>query len=594
MTMLHEIGHALGLKHSFESFLGTPVLPIAEENRRYTVMSYVPPPGTTGEAATPMLYDIAALQLLYGTNSATRAGNTVYTRSVGAPIVETIWDGGGIDLIEAATQDRAFIDLREGMFSTIGSHNLAIAYGTVIENARGGAGHDLLNGNNSANRLDGGAGINVLVGHGGADRFVYANPNAGRSSINDFIKGEDLIVLDRAAFGLSGTGSLAALGVEFVLGGASLGSGPAIIYDEPNRMIWWDADGGGGGAPVQLGDVRVIPQGPSSTVLFDQRGWNATATGDFNGDGIDDLVWRNPTTGQNILWRMGEGGGVVATGDLGTFTGWEIGALGDFNADGTADILWSNTATGRNFIWLLDDGVPMRSYFGGDIPGWTLAASADLNGDGATDLLWRNIASGENYLWLFDDGQPYSTYWLGTIPGWQIGGAGDVDGDGTDDLLWQHQTTGEAYLWLMGEGQPRASWSLGVRREWKIAGLGDFDGNGTEDILWHHASGQHTIWRMTGGRPNGEQAVTTFAFEEAAGIGDYTGDGIADIVTDNLHGRFRMIDVGQTTLRPEDFVIGNKDDDMVAAGSGSYDISMGGGFVNGWLINVEDPVVTIG
>jgi hypothetical protein len=33
---------------------------------------------------------------------------------------------------------------------------------------------------------------------------------------------------------------------------------------------------------------------------------------------------------------------------------------------------------------------------------------------------------------------------------------------------------------------------------------------------------------------------------------------------------------------------------MVAAGSGSYDISMGGSFVNGWLINVEDPVLPVG
>jgi hypothetical protein len=183
MTMLHEIGHAVGLKHSFDSSWGA-VLPYDEENRRFTVMSYTRNPLASVEPGTLMLYDIAALQQLYGANYDTRSGDTVYSWASGAATVETIWDGGGRDRIDASNQTASVtIDLRDGNFSSIGAYadDIAIAYGAVIEDAVGGAGADLLVGNAVANELDGGAGDDVIFA-GAGDDVITAS--AGADQIN--------------------------------------------------------------------------------------------------------------------------------------------------------------------------------------------------------------------------------------------------------------------------------------------------------------------------------------------------------------------------------------------------------------------------
>jgi serralysin len=545
MTMLHEIGHAVGLKHSFDASYG-PVLPAGEESRRFTVMSYSRNPLANIEPATLMLYDIAALQYLYGANYSTRAGNTVYSWANGVRTLETLWDGGGTDEIDASNQTGAVtIDLREGAFSSIGgfASNVAVAFGAVIENGRGGSAADFLIGNDTANRLNGGLGADSLTGGGGVDRFVLANPGVGIDWVTDFNSSEDLLVLDRAAFGLAGAGSLAALGISFVTSGSPLSAAPTLVYDTTTGLVSWDADGSGASGSIGLVNVTMAASQMRSGALITLPGWKLAASGDFNDDGTDDLVWRNLASGQNVLWTM-DNGQHVGTGDLGTFTGWEIGALGDFDADGTADILWSNTASGQNFVWLLDGGQPRETFFGGNIPGWALAASADLNGDGMTDLLWRNVASGQNYLWLMDHGQPYSTYWLGTIPGWQIGGSGDLNGDGTDDLLWRNSATGEAYLWLMQDGQPGYSWSLGSLSGWELVATADFNGDATDDLLWRNGTtGQQSIWRMAGGQRVSEQAVPIGAGLPVVGAADYTGDGTADMVARDGNATFSLIDI---------------------------------------------------
>ena len=87
------------------------------------------------------------------------------------------------------------LDLAADAFSTVaatGSNNLAIAFGTVIEDAIGSAYDGRIVGNDAANRLSGGGGDDVLTGRGGADTFVFAD-NWGDDTITDFVRGEDLL-----------------------------------------------------------------------------------------------------------------------------------------------------------------------------------------------------------------------------------------------------------------------------------------------------------------------------------------------------------------------------------------------------------------
>jgi serralysin len=114
-ALLHEIGHAIGLKHPFE---GAVMLPAGEDDLAHTLMTYAPPPnfGVVTVSGTPDSYrwtvaslypsgpmpdDIAAAQFLYGANLATNAGDTHYAWAPGERFLQTIWDGGGIDTIDA-------------------------------------------------------------------------------------------------------------------------------------------------------------------------------------------------------------------------------------------------------------------------------------------------------------------------------------------------------------------------------------------------------------------------------------------------------------------------------------------------------------
>lgn len=185
LTLVHEIGHALGLDHSFESGAGDPYyLSGAKDTTQYSVMSYTDYAKAQIYASAPMLYDIAAIQYLYGANMSTAAGNNSYSFSASVEQFRCIWDAGGIDTFNAANQTRSVtIDLRAGGFSSIGVRsdgtaaqgNISIAFGATIEHANGGSGNDKIVGNGAANRLNGGKGADTLTGLAGNDVYVVDN-----------------------------------------------------------------------------------------------------------------------------------------------------------------------------------------------------------------------------------------------------------------------------------------------------------------------------------------------------------------------------------------------------------------------------------
>ncbi len=194
MAILHEIGHSLGLDHGGNYNGGSPAYGntstgwlYTQDSHQYTIMSYFNASNTGANwggkyAQTPMVYDILAIQQMYGADYTTRAGNTIYgfNSNTGnslydfsqntSPIL-TIWDGNGIDTIDLSGWSSASVlTLSAGSYSSVNgmTKNLAIAYDVDIENATGGSGNDTITGNDLGN---------VLIGNGGADTINGAGGN---------------------------------------------------------------------------------------------------------------------------------------------------------------------------------------------------------------------------------------------------------------------------------------------------------------------------------------------------------------------------------------------------------------------------------
>jgi hypothetical protein len=215
---IHEVGHALGLSHPANYNIGGTGTYTAyardavfyEDSEQYTVMSYFNANVTHGfmgsaNSATPLLYDIAAIQRLYGANMTTRTGDNIYGFNATAgqafsitgadhQVNFSIWDAGGRDVLDFSGYDETqWINLNEEAFSSVGGlrNNVSIASDVTIEVAYGGSGADsilgsaaanLLRGNAGADSLDGGAGSDVL--EGGAGNDLYLNVT-GADQINE-------------------------------------------------------------------------------------------------------------------------------------------------------------------------------------------------------------------------------------------------------------------------------------------------------------------------------------------------------------------------------------------------------------------------
>lgn len=272
---------------------------------------------------------------------------------------------------------------------------------------------------------------------------------------------------------------------------------------------------------------------------------------DFNGDGVSDILWRNTSTGQNLIWRSGNNSTQQAVSSVGG-QAWRVVGAGDFNGDGTSDILWRNTSTGANAIWLAANNATQRTIAPVAGQAWAVAGVGDFNGDGVSDILWRNATTGANTIWLSGNNATQRTIAPVGNKAWTIVGVGDFNGDGLADILWRNTSTGANTIWLSGSNTTQVTMAAAALA-WKPVGVGDFNGDGRSDIFWRNSStGQNLIWLS--GNSATQQAVTTVASQtwQVAGIGDFNGDGVSDVLWRNRSTAANAIWLGanNNTQRP--------------------------------------------
>ncbi len=178
-ALMHEIGHALGLKHPFEE---VPVLPSSEDSYVWTVMSYHFDPVAYVLQYRPL--DLAALHYLYGVNPSARPGDDIYVFNENSS--NLIWDGNGKDTIDASSSSsQVTINLTPGHWGFKGAQKaqtitsagqITVNFGSVIETLIGSSFDDHLSGNEEANTLRGGRGNDTIDGNRGVDTVLLNGP----------------------------------------------------------------------------------------------------------------------------------------------------------------------------------------------------------------------------------------------------------------------------------------------------------------------------------------------------------------------------------------------------------------------------------
>jgi hypothetical protein len=383
----------------------------------------------------------------------------------------------------------------------------------------GNAGNDTLDGGPGNDILSGGSGIDTLIGGTGADTFSNTIAGLNGDTITDLSVGDKIVFTDASLAGFSY--SIVGNTLNYTGGSLTLTNVPA------GRIVVSVAAGGG----VQLS-------------VFD------VAHNDFNGDGRSDVLWRADDGTMRDWLAQSDGSfvGNIAHFNVNPGLSWHVAGTGDFNGDGRVDILWRNDdGTMRDWLAQSDGSfVGNIAHFNVN-PGlsWHVAGTGDFNGDGRTDILWRND-DGTMRDWLAQSDGSF----VGNIahfnvnPGlsWHVAGTGDFNGDGLTDVFWQNDS-GLVTEWLGQSDGNFVGHPLNVNpgTSWHVVGTGDFNGDGRDDILWRNDSGTMRDWIA---QSDGTFVGNVAHFDanpgsdwHVIGIGDYNGDIADDLLLQNTDGQ---------------------------------------------------------
>src|SRR6266545_3554224 len=254
------------------------------------------------------------------------------------------------------------------------------------------------------------AGSNAIAGLGalakaGAGMLVLADSNSYGGGTTLEAGTLDLAALQAAGSGIItfATGSQTLRIENAALAGLVFAPGATVTYDTSSHLLAVTSNG--------ITDMLTLTN-PASTHFIaasDGAGGTKVLLGaavlhDFNADGNSDVLWRQDGSGQVYVWEM-NGQQVQAEGTVAhapVTNDWHVQGTGDFNGDGDSDVLWRQDGSGQIYVWEMNgqqvqtEGAVAHAPLTTD---WHVQGVGDFNGDGNSDVLWRQDGSGQVYVW---------------------------------------------------------------------------------------------------------------------------------------------------------------------------------------------------
>lgn len=265
-------------------------------------------------------------------------------------------------------------------------------------------------------------------------------------------------------------------------------------------VLWWNETTGSVG--LYLMEDGSLPamesltlQDPDTIIL---------ATGDFYGDGTsNDILCANGFLGRVTILQVDNDGGLSVHG-YGHGSGspdWKVVGVGDFDGNGIDDVLSRHVTSGAIGVTEIDGQLALSwQVVGGATLDWNVAGSGDFDGDGKDDILWQNGLTGVVGMFEMEDDAPAWQAFEATTLDWAIIGTGDFNGDGSDEILFRNGLDGRIGTFRI-ENDVITRQAIGAASfDWEVSDIGDFNGDGTDDILFRHdPSGAVGMFEMDNG-----------------------------------------------------------------------------------------------
>ena len=341
-------------------------------------------------------------------------------------------------------------------------------------------------------------GENVGVGYSVTSLFdAFMNSSGHRANI---LKS----AYNRVGIGVVHSGGKIWVTVRFLQGPAISGTTGTTLPGMPTALTGdFNGDGredvlayGPGSATDELWFGTATHDMVRKSVSVSGQYW--AFTGDFDGDGKTSIFWYGPGSTADKIWTWNGTGWSSQSVNVG---GVYQPLSGDFDDDGRDDVLWYGPGSKTDKYWYgtATDGFTAAST---TVAGTYRPVVGNLDGRHGDDIFWYGPGSAGDYIFFSTGVRGRVTNVKQSVGGGYTPVSGDYNGNGVDDVLWYAPGTSQDATWYMSTTQGAHSTVLRtVNGQSYLPAAGDLNGNRADDVVWFlpaGAAGDPLWWSAPG------------------------------------------------------------------------------------------------